>query len=271
VKNAFQPVTKSQNCADGGGDTFVTRINTAGTDLDYSTYLNGTFESIGRGIAVDSTFHAYVTGSTESSDFPTTPGAFQTTFLAKTIPSFPHDIPGHNAYITKFAVDGRSLVYSTFLGGTVSDDAAAIALDDSGRAYVTGTTQSKDFPVTSGAFQKSLRGTADAFVTKMQISGGGLFYSTFLGGSGEDGEDNDDEEDENKGAERSEGGLAAAPAPGTLDVCHWAREDWFIAKQTREVVGEFLRSAITLGWLFLQTFQTNRFQIARHTGVEHPW
>lgn len=187
VKNAFQPVTKSQNCADGGGDTFVTRINTAGTDLDYSTYLNGTFESIGRGIAVDSTFHAYVTGSTESSDFPTTPGAFQTTFLAKTIPSFPHDIPGHNAYITKFAVDGRSLVYSTFLGGTVSDDAAAIALDDSGRAYVTGTTQSKDFPVTSGAFQKSLRGTADAFVTKMQISGGGLFYSTFLGGSGEDG------------------------------------------------------------------------------------
>ncbi|HEX3587867.1 MAG TPA: SBBP repeat-containing protein [Candidatus Angelobacter sp.] len=187
VKNAFQPVTNSQNCADGGGDTFVTRINATGTDLDYSTYLDGTLASIGNGIAVDSTFHAYVTGSTESPDFPTTSGAFQTTFLAKTIPSFPHDISGHNAYITKFAPDGLSLVYSTFLGGTVSDAAAAIALDSDGRAYVTGTTQSADFPVTSGAFQKSLHGTVDAFVTKMQISGGGLFYSTFLGGSDVDG------------------------------------------------------------------------------------
>jgi hypothetical protein len=187
VKNAFQPVTNSQNCADGGGDTFVTRINTAGTALDYSTYLDGTFGSIGRGIAVDSTFHAYVTGSTESSDFPTTPGAFQRTLTAKTIPSFPHDIQGHNAYVTKFSADGRSLVYSTFLGGTVSDDATAIALDNSGRACVTGSTQSKDFPVTSGAFQKTLHGTVDAFVTKFQISGGGLFYSTFLGGSGADG------------------------------------------------------------------------------------
>ena len=187
TKNAFQPVTNSQNCADGGGDTFVTRINAAGTDLDYSTYLDGTFESIGRGIAVDSTFHAYVTGATESPDFPTTPGAFQRTLTAKTIPSFPHDIPGHNAYVTKFSADGRSLVYSTFLGGTVSDDGVAIALDSSGRAYVTGSTQSKDFPVTSGAFQKTLHGTSDAFVTKFQITGSGLFYSTFLGGSGADG------------------------------------------------------------------------------------
>jgi hypothetical protein len=187
VKNAFQPVTNSQNCADGGGDAFVTRINAAGTDLDYSTYLDGTFESIGNGIAVDSTFHAYVTGATESADFPTTPGAFQRTLTAKVIPSFPHDIHESNAFVTKFSADGRSLVYSTFLGGTASDDAAAIALDDSGRAYVTGSTQSKDFPVTSGAFQKTLHGTTDAFVTKFQISGSGLFYSTFLGGNGDDG------------------------------------------------------------------------------------
>ncbi len=187
VKNAFQPVASGQNCADGGGDAFVARINTAGTDLDYSTYLDGSFESIGRGIAVDSAFHAYVTGSTESPDFPTTPGAFQRTLTAKVIPSFPHDIHGSNAYVTKFSEDGLSLVYSTFLGGTVSDDAAAIALDSSGRACVTGSTQSKDFPVTSGAFQKSLRGDTNAFVTKLQISGSGLFYSTFLGGSGTDG------------------------------------------------------------------------------------
>jgi hypothetical protein len=187
VKNAFQPVTSSQNCADGGGDAFVTRVNSTGRNLDYSTYLDGTFASIGNGIAVDSSFHAYVTGSTESSDFPTTPGAFQRTLKAKVIPGDPHDIHGSNAYVTKFAADGRSLVYSTFLGGTVSDEAAAIALDDSGRAYVTGSTQSKDFPVTSSAFQKSLHGAADAFVTKLQITGSGLFYSTFLGGSGGDG------------------------------------------------------------------------------------
>jgi hypothetical protein len=187
VKNAFQPVTNSQNCANGGGDAFVTRINAAGTDLDYSTYLDGSFGSIGNGIAVDSTFHAYVTGATESDDFPTTPGAFQRTLKAKVIPSFPHDIHERNAFVTKFSADGRSLVYSTFLGGTVSDNATAIALDSSGRACVTGSTRSKDFPVTAGAFQKTLHGTTDAFVTKFQISGGGLFYSTFLGGNGVDG------------------------------------------------------------------------------------
>ena len=187
VKNAFQSVTNSQNCADGGGDAFVTRINTAGTDLDYSTYLDGTFASIGNGIAVDSSFEAYVTGFTESADFPTTPGAFQRTLTAQIIPGFPHDTHGSNAYITKFAADGLSLVYSTYLGGTVSDNATAIALDSDGRAYVTGSTQSADFPVSSTAFQKTLRGPANAFVTKMQINGSGLFYSTFLGGSGTDG------------------------------------------------------------------------------------
>jgi beta-propeller repeat-containing protein len=187
VKNAFQPVYNSQNCADGGVSAFVTRLNAAGTALDYSTFLDGTIASFGEGIAVDSTFHAYVTGFTESSDFPTTAGAFQRTFKAAIIPSFPNDIIGDNGFVTKFAADGQSLVYSTFLGGSASDEARAIAVDGSGRAYVTGTATSKDFPVTSGAFQKTLRGGSDAFVTKFQITGSGLFYSTFLGGSGGDG------------------------------------------------------------------------------------
>ena len=187
VKNAFQPVTNSQNCADGGGDAFVTRVNATGTDLDYSTYLDGTISSIGNGIAVNSTFQAYVTGSTESPDFPTTPGAFQRTLKAKVNPGFPHDIHQSNAFITKFAADGRSLVYSTFLGGTANDVAAAIALDPDGRACVAGTASSPDFPTTSAAFQKTKHGSIDAFVTKFQLSGGGLFYSTFLGGSGSDG------------------------------------------------------------------------------------
>jgi len=187
VKNAFQPVTHSQNCADGGGDAFVTRVNSTGTALDYSTYLDGTFESIGNGIAVDSTFHAYVTGATESADFPTTPGAFQRVLKAQVIPEFPHDIHQSNAFVTKFSADGRSLVFSTYLGGTADDVATAIALDPDGRACVTGGASSADFPVTSGAFQKTRHGSSDAFVTKFQLSGGGLFYSTFLGGSGGDG------------------------------------------------------------------------------------
>lgn len=187
VKNAFQPVTNSQNCADGGGDAFVTRLNSTGTALDYSTYLDGTFESIGNGIAVDSGFHAYVTGATESSDFPTTPGAFQRTLKAQVIPEFPHDIQQSNAFVTKFSADGKSLVYSTFLGGTADDVAAAIALDPDGRAVVTGNASSPDFPVTAGAFQKTIHGANDVFVTKLQLTGSGLFYSTFLGGNASDG------------------------------------------------------------------------------------
>jgi hypothetical protein len=187
VKNAFQPVTHSQNCANGGGDAFVTRVNSTGTALDYSTYLNGALESAGNGIAVDSTFHAYVTGQTESPDFPTTPGAFQRTLKAKVIPQDPHDLNQSNAFVTKFSADGRSLVYSTYLGGTANDVAEAIALDPDGRALVTGNATSADFPVTAGAFQKTLRGGNDVFVTKFQLGGGGLFYSTFLGGSGSEG------------------------------------------------------------------------------------
>jgi hypothetical protein len=187
VRNAFQPVYRSQNCANGGVSAFITRLNAAGTGLDYSTFLDGTIASAGQGIAVDSTFHAYVTGRTQSSDFPTTPGAFQRTFKAATIPEFPHDIIGNNAFVTKFAADGRSLVYSTFLGGSVSDEARDIAVDGFGRAYVTGVTSSMNFPVTPGAFQRTKRGASDAFVTKLQVTGAGLFYSTFLGGSGGEG------------------------------------------------------------------------------------
>jgi hypothetical protein len=187
VKNAFQPVTHSQNCADGGGDAFVTRVNSTGTALDYSTYLDGSFESIGNGIAVDSTSHAYVTGATESPDFPTTPGAFQRVLKAPVIPADPHDFHQSNGFVTKFAADGRSLVFSTYLGGTGDDVASAIALDPDGRACVTGDASSPDFPVTAGAFQKTRHGSDDAFVTKFQLSGGGLFYSTRLGGSGSEG------------------------------------------------------------------------------------
>ena len=183
VKNAFQSTYNSQPPSSGGVSAFVTRFNNTGSDLEYSTYLDGFIASGGFGIAVDSTFHAYVTGFTSSPNFPTTPGAFQRTFKAATIPDFPHDIPGTSAFVTKFSADGTTLNYSTFLGGTSSDFAYAIAVDTSDRAYVTGRAQSTDFPIKSGGFQTTNHGASDAFVTKLQKDGAGLIYSTFLGGS----------------------------------------------------------------------------------------
>jgi hypothetical protein len=88
--------------------------------------------------------------------------------------------------VTKFAPDGKSLVFSTFVGGSTSDSAYAIAIDSYDRPYITGVTSSTDFPVTSGAFQKTPHGSSDAFVTKLWKTGGGLIYSTYLGGSGLD-------------------------------------------------------------------------------------
>lgn len=181
VVNAYQSVDTSQNCADGGGSAFVARLNAAGTALDYSTYLDGGFFSWGSGIAVDSSYSAYITGYTESPDFPTTPGAFQ-----KTMPAPGDNVGVRSGFVTKFSPTGTTLAWSTFLGGSVSDQINAIAIDSSNRAYVTGTATSPDFPVTSGAYQKTMKGKYTAFVTKLWATGGGLIYSTFLGGSGGD-------------------------------------------------------------------------------------
>jgi len=187
VKNAYQSTYTSQPPSSGGISAFITRLNSAGSDLEYSTYLDGHIASLGYGIAVDSTFHSYITGWTSSPDFPTTVEAFQRVFKAPTHPGDPHDTPGLSGFVTKFSADGRALAYSTFLGGTGDDVTTAIAVDSSNRAYVTGSAQSPDFPVKDGGFQTTRRGSSDAFVTKLQADGAGLIYSTFLGGSGGDG------------------------------------------------------------------------------------
>ena len=89
--------------------------------------------------------------------------------------------------MTKLNVAGTALVYSTFLGGSGEDDARGIALDAGGNAYVTGPTLSADFPTTPSAFDSTFNGATDVFVTKLNVAGSGLVYSTFLGGSGIDG------------------------------------------------------------------------------------
>jgi hypothetical protein len=153
-------------------DAFVTELNPNGTALVYSTYLGGSGLDYGYAIAVDTSGHAYVTGNTFSSDFPTTPGAFQTTF------------DGRGAFVTEFNPTGTALVYSTYLGA--GSTGLGIAVDSSGNAYVTGNTFSSDFPTTPGAFQTTFGGSQDAFVTELNPTGTGLFYSTYLGGGGSD-------------------------------------------------------------------------------------
>ena len=145
--------------------------------LSYSTYLGGGNFDEGLGIAVDSAGNAYVAGSTGSTNFPTTTGAFQTTFGG-----------GRNAFVTKLNPTGSALVYSTYLGGSLFDEGLGIAVDATGSAYVTGDTQSSNFPTTPGAFQTTFGGGfSDAFVTKLNPTGTALVYSTYLGGDNFDG------------------------------------------------------------------------------------
>ena len=165
----------------GGGprDAFVTKLNTTGSALLYSTFLGGSGDDAGNGIAVDASGSAYVTGTTyspsSSNNFPITPGAFQTTFGGYT-----------DGFVSKLNAAGSVLVYSTFLGGSGGEEGHGIAVDASGSAYVTGYTYSSNFPVTPGAFQTAFGGVSDAFVSKLNGAGSALLYSTYLGGSDDD-------------------------------------------------------------------------------------
>jgi len=154
-------------------DAFVTKINASGSALVYSTYLGGSGEDWGYGIAVDSVGNAYVTGETCSDDFPTQ------------VPLQPAS-SGSGIFVTKINASGSALVYSTYLGGSSSDGGCGIAVDDAGNAYVTGETWSDDFPTQAPIQPAFGGGDYDSFVAKIDASGSALVYSTYLGGSGRD-------------------------------------------------------------------------------------
>ena len=155
----------------GSSDVFVTKLNSSGNGLVYSTYLGGSSaEGVG-GIAVDASGNAYITGQTYSDDFPIE-GAYQA------------DQNDYDVFVTKLNSSGNGLIYSTYLGGNGSDTGSDIEVDAFGNAYITGTTFSTDFP-TEGEYQ-NYQGFSDAFVTKLNSPGNGLVYSTHLGGSNSD-------------------------------------------------------------------------------------
>jgi hypothetical protein len=161
----------------GGNDAFATKLDASGSALAYSTFLGGSGSDSGNGIAVDEKGRAaHVTGSTASSDFPTTVGAVDGSYNG-----------AGDAFATKFDRSGSVLAYSTFLGGTGSDSGSGIAVDGKGKAaHVTGATASSDFPTTAGAFDGSYNGAGDAFVTRFDRAGSAVSYSTFLGGTASD-------------------------------------------------------------------------------------
>ena len=166
----FPTVNAYQDALTGKEDAFVAKLSTAGDRLVYATYLGGSRPDKGAMIAVDDAGQGYVTGWTQSTDFPTE-NPFQPSLSGNA-----------DAFVTKFSATGNGLVYATYLGGSASDEGFGIAVDGSGHCYVTGWTGSHDFP-TQNPFQASLKGDADAFVTKFNAAGDGLVYATYLGGS----------------------------------------------------------------------------------------
>jgi hypothetical protein len=172
----------------GGGDVFVAKFSPSGSTLAYATYLGGSVFDRGHGIAVGKDGSAFITGITESDNFPTTPGTYQSSCAG---------VVCHDAFITRLSVDGSQLMYSTFLGGQHYDYGDDVAVDTGGNAYVKGLTMSANFPTVNAAQPQYGGGgwctewidhpCTDVFVTKLNRQGSALVYSTYLGGNRDEG------------------------------------------------------------------------------------
>jgi len=159
----------------GPSDAFVAKVDAAGSALVYCGYVGGSGEESGSGIAVDSSGAAYLTGYTNSLDFPS---------VGSLGPS--HDDGAFDAFLLKVDASGSTIAYSGCLGGSSDDSGSKVAVNVSGEAFVTGTTASVDFPI-AGSLDPSFNGgTLDAFVAKVDAQGNALVYSGFLGGSSDD-------------------------------------------------------------------------------------
>ncbi len=166
-----------------GDDAFVARLSADGSTLSYSTFLGGSGWDAATRITVDGAGQAYVVGVTQSEDLPVTPGAFKTAI----VPYCPSSTCylREDAFLAKVGAGGDTLMYATYLGGAQNDVATGVAVDNAGRAVVSGWTLSDDFPTTA-ALYAAPRGGTDAFVTRFSATADALVYSTYLGGSSSD-------------------------------------------------------------------------------------
>lgn len=175
--NAYQPTSQGGN-TDGFAEIFIFKLNAAGTALIYSTYLGGSDSDHGSAPAIDSSGNVYLTGRTYSLNFPLVNPLQGTRGGGST-----------DAFVTKLASAGNSLIYSTYLGGSAPNNVErgmVIKADLSGNAYVTGVTNSSNFPTTPNCYQPNLSGPGandDVWITKINATGTALIYSTYLGGS----------------------------------------------------------------------------------------
>lgn len=185
--------TAAQGLQAGGGgpsDAFVAKVDPSGSSLVYVAILGGSVSedvrvtvsaegdnhSVRGGIVVDAAGNAYISGTTDSSDFPTTLGAYDTSFNG----------PSWDAFVAKLAPSGSALVYSTFFGGAWTQFGSGLAVDGSGNAYLTGVTLTPNVPLTANAVDLTFAGTSEGFIGMLDSSGSQLLYGSYLGGSGSD-------------------------------------------------------------------------------------
>ena len=164
---------------DWGGDVYVAKLDSTGSKLLFSTFLGGSAQETASSICLDKQGNILVGGTTLSSDFPTTEGAYNRTFH------------GFDAFVAKLNSDGTRLMFSTLLGGKGFTNAAGIALDEDQNIYLCGSTNAPDFPVTTNAFKSRYGGgkgewDGDGFLAKLSPDGAKLLYLTYLGGNGND-------------------------------------------------------------------------------------
>ena len=159
----------------GTVDAFVVELDPAGNAMLYGTFLGGSGRDVGGTLALDAYGYLYVAGRTESPDFPITPGAYDDTLAGVS-----------DVFLLKLNMSSGNLEYSTYIGGSAGDDGGYVGIDATGYAFVGGSTNSTDFPVTSDAVSKTLGGAYDGFVVSLSPSGGRLLFGSYLGGSGFD-------------------------------------------------------------------------------------
>lgn len=204
------------------GDAFVARLDSTGSELLYATYLGGGDGDSGSAIALDDAGNLTVAGFTDSDNFPTTPGAFDT--------NYEHG-NADDVFVVQLNADGSALNYGTYLGGWHHDHPSGLVLDSAGNAIILGHTHSDNFPTTPDAYDTSFDGSGDAFIAQLNPDGSTLVYSTYLGGGGDDGVGGGLVLDASGSLIITGSALAGFPTtPGAFDTAYNGYNDSFIAR-----------------------------------------